>query len=69
MQDSFNLVRKFRIWTNRREGQDLIESALLAGLVVVTAGAIVPGVANEISQLLSKIPGMLPWAVPYGSVK
>jgi hypothetical protein len=69
LENSFNVLRRFRIWTNGQEGQDLIEPALLAGFVVVAAGAIVPGIANDISEILGKIPGMMPWAVSHGSVK
>ena len=36
-------------------GQDLIEYALMAGFVAVAAGAIMPGVANSISVIFSKI--------------
>jgi pilus assembly protein Flp/PilA len=69
LENSFNVIRRFRIWTNEREGQDLIEPALLAGFVVVAAGAIVPGIANDIGDIISKISGMMPWTVAHGSVK
>jgi pilus assembly protein Flp/PilA len=69
LQNSFNVIRKFRSWTNSQEGQDLIEPALLAGFVVVAAGAMIPSVANDISEILGKIPGLMPWTVPQGSVK
>ena len=69
LENSFNLIRKFKIWTREREGQDLIEPALLAGFVVVAAGAIVPGFANDIREILVKIPGMMPWTVTPGSLK
>jgi len=52
------LVRKLGICADRR-GHDLVEYALLAGFVAVAAGAIMPGVANEISEILRKIPTML----------
>jgi pilus assembly protein Flp/PilA len=47
-------IRKLRI---RRDccGQDLIEYALMAGLVAVTAGAIIPGVSTSISKIFSKV--------------
>lgn len=66
MNDSFHL--KFRIWTTS-QGQDLLECALLAGFVAVTAAAIVPGLANYISEILGKILSTMPWAVSHGSVK
>jgi hypothetical protein len=67
LKNTFNVVRKHRIWTDR-QAQDVIEFALLAGFVAVAAGAIIPGVANEISEIASKIPGLLPWAT-HDSVK
>lgn len=68
MNNTFNVVWKLRIWTNK-QGQDLTESALLAGFVVVVAGAIFPGVANEIREIVSKIPSLMPGAATHGSVK
>ena len=53
-----NLVRKLRIWTDKR-GQDLIEYALMAGFVAVAAGAIMPGVATSISTIFSKVASVL----------
>ena len=37
------------------KGQDLIESALMAGFVATAAGALMPGVAVSISQIFSKV--------------
>jgi Flp pilus assembly pilin Flp len=42
------------IWKDKR-GQDLIEYALMAGFVAVAAGAIMPGVSNNISVIFSKV--------------
>ena len=53
-----NLVWKLRIWTDKR-GQDLIEYALMAGFVAVAAGAIMPGVANSISTIFSKVASVM----------
>ncbi len=53
-----NLVYKLRIW-NDTKGQDLIEYALMAGFVAVAAGAIMPGVANSISTIFSKISSVM----------
>lgn len=61
-------MKNFRIWTDG-QGQDLIEYALLAGFVAVAAGALIPGVANDISQILSKVQSMMPWAASRGSVR
>ena len=49
-----NLVLRFKIWKDTR-GQDLIEYALMAGFVAVSAGAIMPGVASSISTIFSKV--------------
>ena len=40
-------------------GQDLIEYALMAGFVAVSAGAIMPGVANSISTIFSKVASVM----------
>ena len=42
-----------------RRGQDLIEYALMAGFVAVAAGAIMPGVADSISTIFSKVTSVL----------
>lgn len=47
-------ILRLRIWKDKR-GQDLIEYALMAGFVAVAAGAIMPGVATNISQVFSKV--------------
>jgi Flp pilus assembly pilin Flp len=49
-----DVVYKLRILADTR-GQDLIEYALMAGFVAVAAGAIMPGVADSISTIFSKI--------------
>ncbi len=48
------IIWKLRIMKDTR-GQDLIEYALMAGFVAVAAGAIVPGVANSIKTIFSKV--------------
>jgi Flp pilus assembly pilin Flp len=47
-------ILKLKIWTDMH-GQDLVEYALMAGFVAVSAGAIMPGVANKISAIFSSI--------------
>ena len=42
-----------------RRGQDLIEYALMAGFVAVTAGAIMPSVASSISTVFSQISSVM----------
>jgi Flp pilus assembly pilin Flp len=53
-----NLILKLQIWKDQR-GQDLIEYALMAGFVAVAAGAIMPGVADSISQIFSKVASVM----------
>lgn len=45
--------------TRDLSGQDLIEYALMAGFVAVTAGALMPGVSTYISTILSKTASVL----------
>ena len=46
------------LWKDDR-GQDLIEYALMAGFVAVAAGAIMPGVSTNISQIYSKVQSVM----------
>ena len=52
------LIYRLRILADSR-GQDLIEYALMAGFVAVAAGAIMPGVADSISTIFSKVGSVL----------
>jgi pilus assembly protein Flp/PilA len=54
MKSVINAIWKLRIWSDTH-GQDLIEYALMAGFVAVSAGAIMPGVATSISKIFSKV--------------
>jgi pilus assembly protein Flp/PilA len=47
-------IWRLRIWVDSH-GQDLIEYALLAGFVAVSAGAIMPSVSTNISKIFSKV--------------
>jgi len=58
MKNLINLDWNLRLWKETR-GQDLIEYALMAGFVAVAAGAIMPGVASEISVIFSKVSSAL----------
>ncbi len=49
------------------KGQDLIEYALMAGFVAVAAGAIMPGVSTNISQIFSKVASSMGSAASQGS--
>lgn len=42
-----------------RVAQDLIEYALMAGFVAVTAGALMPGVSSSISTIWSKLANVM----------
>ena len=46
------------IWNDDR-GQDLIEYALMAGFVAVAAGAIMPAVSTNVSQIFSKVSSVM----------
>jgi Flp pilus assembly pilin Flp len=56
MKTIYNFV--VRLGRDNR-GQDLIEYALMAGFVAVAAGAIMPGVAGQISTIFSKVSSSL----------
>jgi Flp pilus assembly pilin Flp len=49
------------------KGQDLIEYAPMAGFVAVAAGAIMPGVSTNISQIFSKVASSMGSAASQGS--
>jgi pilus assembly protein Flp/PilA len=44
---------------NDRQGQDLIEYALMAGFVAVAAGAVMPSVASTIGTIFSQVSSVL----------
>ena len=58
MKKITNIIWNLRMWKDTR-GQDLIEYALMAGFVAVAAGAIMPGVASQISVIFSKVSSSL----------
>jgi len=51
---TINLQTRVMLWADDH-GQDLIEYALMAGFVAVAAGALMPGVAQSISIIFSKV--------------
>jgi Flp pilus assembly pilin Flp len=61
-----NLILKLRSLVDTR-GQDLIEYALMAGFVAVAAGAVMPGVADSISTIFSKVGSVMAIASTQGS--
>ncbi len=48
-------------------GQDLIEYALMAGFLAVSAGVVLPGVNENISQIFSRVASSLGAAAAQGS--
>jgi len=54
MKTVLTSIWRLRIWT-KNHGQDLVEYALIAGFVAVSAGAIMPGVATNISKIFSSV--------------
>ena len=61
-----NSLYRLRLWTDQR-GQDLIEYALMAGFVAVSAGAIMPGVATHISVIFSNVASVMTNSASHGS--
>ena len=47
-----------RVLSDER-GQDMVEYALLAGFIAVAAGALLPGIANGISIIFSKMTSLV----------
>lgn len=48
------LILKARVWRDAR-GQDMVEYALIAGVVLFAASSIVPGLSANISRVFSLI--------------
>ncbi|MDP8990415.1 MAG: Flp family type IVb pilin [Acidobacteriota bacterium] len=61
-----HLLIRLQFWRDNH-GQDLIEYALMAGFVAVSAGAVMPGVASSISTIFSKVGSVLKVASTQGS--
>ena len=56
------MTKLHMIWARllrNKEGQDLVEYALLAGFIAVAAGAILPGISDSISCIFSKMASVL----------
>jgi pilus assembly protein Flp/PilA len=60
------LIWKLKIWKDTR-GQDLIEYALMAGFVAISAAAIMPGVASSLSTIFGKVSTVLTSAAANGN--
>ena len=61
-----NITLKLKALKDTR-GQDLVEYALMAGFVAVTAGAIMPGVASSISTIFSQVGSLMAIASTQGN--
>ena len=46
---------RFRRFLRDQCGQDMVEYALLAGFVAVSAGATLPGVAGSLGEIFTKV--------------
>jgi len=53
-----NMLLQLKIWKDKN-GQDLIEYALMAGFVAVAAGAVMPNVASQINTIFNKVVSIL----------
>jgi pilus assembly protein Flp/PilA len=55
------------LWTfcSEDQGQDIIEYALMAGLVAIAAGALMPNVSTALVTLFNKIESLLANAAGY----
>ena len=58
MRNIIQLAFRFSVWKDR-QGQDLIEYALVAGFVVTVASAILPGIASNINIIFSKVNSLM----------
>jgi pilus assembly protein Flp/PilA len=58
-----NFPLQVRIWVDalraNTAAQDLVEYALMAGFVAVASGALMPGVASNISRIFSSVNSVL----------
>lgn len=50
---------RLRSLTDEKDGQDLVEYALLAGFVAVVAGALLPAISTSISTIFSRMGSVL----------
>jgi pilus assembly protein Flp/PilA len=54
MKKLISAIVRFQIWKDNH-GQDLIEYALMAGFVAVSAGALMPSISTSVSTVFSKV--------------
>ncbi|MGA2434979.1 MAG: Flp family type IVb pilin [Bryobacteraceae bacterium] len=53
------IIRELHGLLRDESGQDLIEYALMAGFVAVTAGAFLPNISQSVSTIFSNIQSLL----------
>jgi Flp pilus assembly pilin Flp len=58
MKKVVRFLRQFAVWRDCR-GQDMVEFALLVGLVAVASGLFLPGVADSVDAIYSRISSKL----------
>lgn len=58
MKTAIDRIWKSGIWKDSH-GQDLLEYALMAGILALSAGVIVLGVAGSISRIFSMVAGVV----------
>ena len=56
MKKLYSLILKL---ARDERGQDMVEYALLAGFIAVAAGAVLPGIADNISVIFSKMASLV----------
>ena len=60
MKEKFNrMICRIRMIVDDVEGQDMVEYALLAGFVVVAAGALLPSISTSVSTIFSRMGSVL----------
>jgi len=67
MQLLTSVARNLKQSWKHKNGQDLIEYALMAGFVAVAAGAVMPNIAVSISTIFSSIASVMTGAASEGS--
>jgi Flp pilus assembly pilin Flp len=54
MMELLSTIRRFKMWNDSR-GQDLVEYALVGGLIALAAIAVFPALGNELSGIFAKV--------------
>ena len=60
MGSLMNLLYRLRSFSRNEEAQDLIEYALLAGLISIVCVLVVQGAGQKVSALFSKVSASIP---------